>query len=85
MYKFLLELLYQFNIAIPSKEKILIPCLLDKYMDTMEHSKNILATLSFPEILPISLFPSIVADSTLYPYVEIDKHIWKDAIYFQDQ
>jgi hypothetical protein len=84
IHQFLLEILHTFNIAIPCKDKSLIPCRIENLLPQSTFdlfNKLLQRRIEFPTILPIDLFPTLIANPKLFPlFLDLESNIWKDSI-----
>jgi hypothetical protein len=85
---FLLNLLHEFKIAIPSKGRSLIPSLLSNAPDLIIEGHKLIMRMDFNKPIHFTslLFPNIIATShqKLFEFLD-DKKPWRDAIFFYNQ
>jgi hypothetical protein len=85
LHQFLLQLLHKFNIAIDSNVRSLIPCRLENGLPNSileDFNGKLLRKIEFPHILPLDLFPIVIASPQLFLFLQdLKSHeiIWKDA------
>lgn len=88
VHKFLLELLYYFGIAIPTKGgKSLIPCRLPSApLDILTHklfNGHIRRKVEFEDFIPSGISSLIVSSEDLYPYLNLQQ-CWSNGAVFED-
>jgi hypothetical protein len=90
IHLFLLQLLERFKISIKSHGlKSLIPCRLEKIpsiiLDDKIFKNKLLRRIQFLEILPIDLFPRLIASKRIFPFLDSElQNIWKDGVILKD-
>ena len=81
---FFWNLLHIFQIAIKSKDKSLIPCRIEKTIPKYIYDANhwkLLQRIEFQDIFPVDLFPLLIADQKLFPFIlNLETDIWKDGV-----